>query len=275
VRSHSDSGSSLTKIRDRLTDARHALRYAFHPPHLILILGMHRSGTSCVTKTLNLLGVSFGRTIVDTRAPDNGEIHWESPIAVWINDEILARSGGTWLDPPGQLHPSHRDIWRCRRFLWEFAGWPLAMFKDPRLVITYPVWRRVLPAHTVIACVRNPMGVARSLQSRDALPIQQGIALWKDYNQRLLNHLSDDPDVLWFDFDGGKPSVVSLVNPVAARFSLQPRAEAVSHYDPHAHHHRDGDELPRALADLYNRLRRRCNLLRPDTTQQYLETREP
>jgi hypothetical protein len=58
--------------------------------------------------------------------------------------------------------------------------------------------------------------------------------LWKDYNERLLNHLWDDPNVLWFDFDGGKLSVVSLVNQVAARFSLQPRAEAVSHYDPHA-----------------------------------------
>ena len=58
----------------------------------ILIAGMHRSGTSALTRTLSLLGCALPKT------PSNDPKHWESKVIMNLNDEILASAGSAWHD---------------------------------------------------------------------------------------------------------------------------------------------------------------------------------
>jgi hypothetical protein len=199
--------------------------------------------------------VSFGRTAVDIPAPDNGEIHWESASAIWINEEILRRTGGSWQTPPHELRPNWRDYWRCRRFLWDFAGYQIALIKDPRMVLTYPVWQRVLPEHTLVMCLRHPLSVAKSLEKRDGISIEKGFWLWKEYNRHLLEYAKHETNVLWFDFDGGSEAVRNLVQAFSDRFGLAPTREALEYYQADARHHTYSSDLPNDVASLYDGLR--------------------
>ncbi len=246
-------------LRQRIREFGMGMHYTIRKPHFLVVLGMHRSGTSFVTKTLNLLGVSFGQTIVDQVAPDNGEIHWESPASVWINDEILGRSGGTWESPPQDIRPHWRDLWRCRRFLWNYASCRLCVYKDPRLLLTYNVWRQVLPQHTIIACVRNPQSVAQSLAKRDGMSIEQGLQLWAAYNKHLLEYSTSGTPIIWVDFDQGRTAAHRLVHQVCHRFKLPPTREALEHYNADSHHHLNISELPDDTASLYSELRQKID----------------
>ena len=240
-------------------DLRAGVRYSLARPHFIVILGMHRSGTSCVSRTLNLMGATIRlRDAPELVAPD-GEIHWEPSSLIWINDEILARSQGTWDRPPERVQPTTRDYLRCRRFLWDYSGEQTAIFKDPRLCLTYPVWREVLPEHSVVVSIRHPMNVARSLQRRDGMEIDRGLALWTTYNQRILEVIGRGPSTYWFDFDGGRTELERLAGELERDLPLQVSAEAIEHYDPSAHRFHGATSLPPDTEQVFQELLARAS----------------
>src|SRR5688572_11653374 len=53
----------------------------------ILVLGMHRSGTSAITRVLNLAGAFLPGPFA-APAPDNETGHWESTAVVAVHDEL-------------------------------------------------------------------------------------------------------------------------------------------------------------------------------------------
>ncbi len=100
----------------------------------ILIAGMHRSGTSVLTRTLNLLGCDLPKT------PSNDPEHWESKVIMNLNDEILASSGSAWHDwgafNPGWYASPVIDEFRERAqaaLESEFGASRLFVLKDPRI----------------------------------------------------------------------------------------------------------------------------------------------
>jgi hypothetical protein len=202
------------------------------------------------------MDISLGPGICPPDPSLGKEFHFESPALVWINEEILERSGGSWDRPPERLRPSRWDYWRCRRFLWDFSGNRIASFKDPRTILTYSMWRELLPDHSVIACLRHPMNVAESLRTRDGWPIARGLDLWMTYNLKLLGHVRRAPRVYWLDFDSGREGLEALVGRIRADFQL-PRCEAaLEHYNPIDHHHRldDRKALPPPVDRIYQEL---------------------
>src|SRR4249919_4299322 len=64
----------------------------------ILVLGMHRSGTSALTRVLNLHGVALGDNLMDP-APDNPSGFWENRDVVDMHDRLLAGLDRGWQDP--------------------------------------------------------------------------------------------------------------------------------------------------------------------------------
>src|SRR5580704_15772260 len=62
----------------------------------VLILGMHRSGTSALSRVLNLMGVELGQDLLPP-APDNNETgFWEHRLLQWINQRIFESVGREW-----------------------------------------------------------------------------------------------------------------------------------------------------------------------------------
>src|SRR5579859_5904043 len=112
--------------------------------HVICILGMHRSGTSLITRLVNLLGVSLGPDEhLMKPLPDNPMGFWENQLLTDMNDEILSRLGGSWHHPP-EFYSSWENAatiadlrQRARALLNEdFGAAKLWGWKDPRNCLT-------------------------------------------------------------------------------------------------------------------------------------------
>src|SRR5450432_1366051 len=164
---------------------------------IICILGMHRSGTSALTRVLNLIGVDLGANEALTTEPvaDNPRGYWEHHELTAISDAILKRYGWSWDDPPllppGWETGAAIDDLRQRAqqlIKDQFAEVQIWGWKDPRTCLTLPFWQQLLPNMRYIICLRNPVDVARSLEHRDHLSPEKSSLLWLTYVSAALRH---------------------------------------------------------------------------------------
>ena len=165
---------------------------------VLAVLGMHRSGTSLLTGTLQEAGLVLGDVV--TAAPFNQKGNRESLPIRTLHDDLLAAAGGSWSNPPDRV--SWRPVHQALRdeLIARFADEPIWGFKDPRTLFCLEGWLDVLPDLELVAIVRHPLEVAASLQARDGLPLDQGVRLWQQYNECLFRWASRRPiQVLVFD----------------------------------------------------------------------------
>jgi hypothetical protein len=172
----------------------------------VMVVGMHRSGTSAVTRVINLLGVPLGREDDIYTADDNPGGHWESVALCALNDVTLRSLGGFDMAMPPMpprwlgtllalrlrqvMRVTFDDVFRGDRWLW----------KDPRICLTLPIWRQVLSDYCAVFVVRNAGPVTNSLHRREGFPTFYCHALWDDYNRRAVAGLAGLP-VVTVDFD--------------------------------------------------------------------------
>jgi hypothetical protein len=159
----------------------------------VSILGMHRSGTSMVALLLAECGLHLGddRDLMPP-APDNPAGFGENVRFVELNERLLAALGGSWdavpeFDPDWLERPEVTQLERHAAHLAHaFAGCEPWGWKDPRSSLTLPFWERVAHPLEVIVCLRDPLEVALSLQRRNGLSLDFGLALWLEYNERIV-----------------------------------------------------------------------------------------
>lgn len=156
--------------------------------HGILVLGMHRSGTSAVTRMMNFLGADLATGLMPPAA-DNPRGFWESRELMEIHDELLATGGSRWDDwQPFSLPNQTSEFKSAIRsrlvdFLQrEFASSQLFVIKDPRICRFVPIWLEALRSFSAqplaVIPVRHPFDVAHSLLQRDGIPFTKGCLLW-------------------------------------------------------------------------------------------------
>ncbi len=158
----------------------------------ILVLGMHRSGTSLVAGLLQKSGVYVGETLLPPQ-DDNPTGFFEPKPVVDLHDAILAQLGTSWDDPRGlpedwQTRP---DIGFLREELRDiiardFAAQAVWAVKDPRLCLLLPLWVELLGelgiTPKLLLVLRNPYEVMASLAKRSSMSAEQAAMLWLTYN---------------------------------------------------------------------------------------------
>jgi hypothetical protein len=223
----------------------------------ILVLGMHRSGTSCLTGSLQKRGLTLGE--VFTQNAFNAKGNRENRKVMGLNDEVLAASGGAWDRPPEQLSWSRgmertrdRLITSLRRSAPQAWG-----FKDPRTLLTLPFWLEGLVDPQFVGTFRHPMSVARSLQNRGDIAIQNGIELWYQHNIRLIDLWERQPFPL-LSFDVPAEEYEHSIIRAGDELGLSRSAADDSFFNDSLRHHLgdvDSHDLPEPSAQLYGRLR--------------------
>ena len=159
----------------------------------LLVLGMHRSGTSVLTGALEPCGAWVGEASELTEASaENPRGFWERRDMRGVCDRLLQAAGADWWKV-SRFEPeaiSHAVVQEERaRFskivsdLDEHGTW---VIKEPRLCLLLPLLRDSIANPICIHIVRNPLEVARSLKARDGFGTSAGIALWEFYNRRAL-----------------------------------------------------------------------------------------
>jgi hypothetical protein len=169
----------------------------------LIILGMHRSGTSVLTRLINLMGVYFGPEGISTGAnQENPKGFWERRDVRELNDLVLQGSGCDWdrvskfdLDavPAPILQEFNK---RASRLVLEMDAHRPWMLKEPRLCLLLPLWRRWIELPIGIHVYRNPVEVASSLNKRNGIPMEAGLALWDRYVRSALEASSDMPRIV-------------------------------------------------------------------------------
>ena len=157
----------------------------------ILVAGMHRSGTSALTRILSIAGCDLPDTLVRAKR-DNPSGFWESQPVADLNKEILASAGSSWDD--WRLFPrswyrspvAYEFRERATRLLQsEFGDSRLFVLKEPRLCRLLRFWVEIVDAcdarPLIVLPIRNPFDVASSLQVRNDLDPGVGQLVWLRY----------------------------------------------------------------------------------------------
>jgi hypothetical protein len=165
-------------------------------PPGVIVLGMHRSGTSAATRLINMLGPAICTPNEMLRGPWNPSGHYESHSLVRLDNELLAEMGRTWWYPPpsgdayfevaDRIATSKAKARRVFRRVHPTRPW---VWKDPRACLLVPFWRAALGGGVVAVVVtRNPLEVADSLHRRHDVSLRFGVALWERYYRLVLDH---------------------------------------------------------------------------------------
>ena len=228
----------------------------------ILVLGMHRSGTSALTWLLGRLGAALPGDAIEASG-DNARGYWESQALVKADDQLLRVVRSSWFDPrPLDFSRLSADGLRSRKARIREAiesGWgdaALLAIKDPRQCRCVPIVADVLRDMEIepraLLMLRSPAEIARSLASRDGTIPAYAHMLW-------LRHMIDAeratrgmPRVV-VDYEGMLDDwrgTVARIAPLAGRDGWQPSeteaTEIQAFLDPGLRHHRAG---PAALEE--------------------------
>ncbi len=143
----------------------------------VLILGMHRSGTSSVAGALVRLG---GDAPLHMMAPqlDNERGFWESSVIMEMNGDVLAAGDSDWTDwrkfDCCRIGGPFVDGLRARAkaaLIAEFADARIPVIKDPRMCRLMRFWAPVFEeagwSTRAVLPLRSPLEVAWSLERRD------------------------------------------------------------------------------------------------------------
>ena len=160
----------------------------------LFVLGMHRSGTSAITGALRHCGVWVGEETELTDA------NVENPLGFWerrdmrqVCDQMLHSAGADWwkianFDPKAiprvVLAEQRQEFEKIVSMLDKYEAW---IVKEPRLCLLLPALRHYVKNPVCLHIYRNPLEVARSLQTRNGFSISAGLALWEVYNLHALN----------------------------------------------------------------------------------------
>ena len=148
----------------------------------VIIIGMHRSGTSMLTKFLQQLGLFIGEELLPF------DLH-EASYFVALNEWLLQQTNASWDNPynhrfmdefierecievvEDELKGKNRKKFLGRKLTGNYKniknlnipwGW-----KDPRTTINLNVWMKIFPNAKLVHIYRNPIDVAQSLRKRE------------------------------------------------------------------------------------------------------------
>lgn len=222
----------------------------------ILVLGMHRSGTSALTWLLGRLGAKLPADAIDASG-DNARGYWESAGLVKADDQVLRVGRSSWFDPrpldlsrldAGAIGSRKARLREAIERAWGSA--PLLAIKDPRQCRFVPLVAGVLADMGIepraVIMLRNPAEIARSLESRDGTTAAFAHLLW-------LRHMIDAERATRgmiraiVDYDGMLEdwrATLARLAPAAGRAGWAPSddeaVEIAAFLDPALRHHRVG-----------------------------------
>ena len=172
---------------------------------IICVVGMHRSGTSMITRLLNMCGLELGpanRLLKPDKANPLG--HFEHRGFLDLDRKLLKHFHATWYNPPDLPLKWEHDasvvplLRQARALAASFPEGRPWGWKEPRACLFLPFWQLAIPGMKFLICLRSPLEVAKSLQTRNHMGIEHGAWLWYLYTLSALRDTQQRPRLLSF-----------------------------------------------------------------------------
>lgn len=218
----------------------------------VMVVGMHRSGTSFLTGSLQQAGLELGKH--SAWNPHNLKGNRENQDIVAFHDAVLAARNAAWDNPPNSpVVWSEAEARQAAGLAAEYRGVEHWGFKDPRALLMVEGWRLLLPSLQFVGIFRHPSAVARSLNARGGMSEAKAFTLWAEYNRRLLDLHRQQPFPL-LCFDENESVLHQKLNLVLAELGLQPLQDERFFSAELKHHEQEHKPLPNELQSLYQEL---------------------
>lgn len=206
----------------------------------IIVLGMHRSGTSMIAGVLHHLGVMMGEDLVIGSTTEQPAGYFEDREFMHLNESILTQAGGGWMHPPGPrsiesvtaYNDKIQELIERRNSQHQVWGW-----KDPRTVLTLPCYLPYLSSPRLVVVRRQAKSVIQSLVIREKgrMTPEQAVKLYNEYQTRIARYAAPLGYIIIYYEDCIKYGL-GEVDRLIKKLDLQPTPEqrqaAIDHIRP-------------------------------------------
>lgn len=197
----------------------------------IVVLGMHRSGTSAITRGLKVFGVELGDNLMPPFANNNEKGFWEDIEINALDNEMLSALGSDWhyLAPvqPSDIQVLHQKgyfIKTVELLRQKIGTFPVFGFKDPQLAKLLPFWKDVFLKCQLYVCyvlaIRHPLSVVQSLTARDNFDPQKSYLMWLGHVFESLSGMAGEKCIV-VDYDHLMQSPDFELNRIAKQLDLE------------------------------------------------------
>ncbi|PIG94094.1 sulfotransferase [Gloeocapsopsis sp. IPPAS B-1203] len=166
---------------------------------VLLLTGMHRSGTSFTTSLLQSAGLNIGQKLVEA---GNGNVKgfFENVDFVRFHEEVLRSQNideiGWTLEDNIPIQEPYRQ--QAKKIIGKNIQTNIWGWKDPRTTLFLDFWIELLPDAKFLFIYRSPWEVVDSLYRRgDEIFMNNpelAVKVWIHYNQKILNFFDKFPD---------------------------------------------------------------------------------
>ena len=243
---------------------------------VVVILGMHRSGTSALSGALAQMGVDFGKRLTSP-SKHNPKGYFEHPEIAALHDSLLQALGSSWDDylslPSGWAEEEiTREIRSSLIALLkrDFGDGSLFGVKDPRLCRMMPLWFPIFETlsaepHFVLT-VRHPWEVAESLARRNGLKPSKSVLLWLDHTLQAESATRGYKRV-FVAFDEVLDNTIAVMTRLERKFAFHPPGRVHVSFqnsvEPSLRHHRldkpEEEEVPSLVVEVYDTIKKGDN----------------
>ncbi|MFC3322104.1 sulfotransferase family protein [Mesorhizobium cantuariense] len=219
----------------------------------IVVLGMHRSGTSALTRAISLLGAELPKNMLGAN-PTNETGHWEPLRLMELHDRMLAEASSRWDDwrpfEPSDLGASRLHFYTAeieRLIDEEYGSAPLFVLKDPRISRFVPLYADIMERMHVdvryVLIERNPLAVIASLAKRDRFTMCFSALLWLRHGLEAERATRGRPRVflsyedMLDDWQDGIEAITSALGINWPRSEMEWQATLSNHFSENHRHH--------------------------------------
>ncbi|MCL6540386.1 MAG: sulfotransferase [Roseiflexus sp.] len=160
------------------------------PSRVVIITGMHRSGTSLFANLIRNAGVNLGDRLLDP-GEDNPHGYFEDVDFVELHRGMLLNRGYTLIvDRNFEFIPTQEERLAAHNLMSRRSHLSLWGWKDPRTSLFLDFWAEVIPDARFIFLFRHPFDVLVSLMNRGEIHstgLLEGLEAWYAYNLRIID----------------------------------------------------------------------------------------
>ena len=194
----------------------------------LMVVGMHRSGTSLIANWLQRCGLQVGEKLA---GPNIGNVdgHFEDVEFLRMHEEILVSND---LDPTGLVYDKEIDVnvyqreklksvIKVKNQRYKQWGW-----KEPRTCLFLKLYRELLPGSKYLVIVRDYPAVVNSLLKRDFTFVDKKYStrgrftrfLWSSYKRdrekrKFYNEHTEYYLKVWIDYNEHILSMLAELSP--------------------------------------------------------------
>ena len=166
---------------------------------VLILTGMHRSGTSLISNLLQRAGIHMGEKLIAANSA-NPRGYFEDVDFYEFHEQLLRdrRQTYLYLDSDFSFEPTEKETARAQQLLAERSHVPIWGWKDPRTSLFLDFWRQLIPVARFLFVYRHPIEVLLSLLRRgefDSHPsLVAGLHAWQIYNSNIVTFYQQHPE---------------------------------------------------------------------------------